>query len=102
MINHDNAITGLQIINTWASYAIEHKSSEFIEPVHWKSIVDYTEYAIELLKERKPVKPVISEPQQGKDGRMRNRKAWCGACGSRINLDAKYCDQCGKGVNWDL
>ena len=47
-----------------------------------------------------PVKPSISESFMCNSGRMSRRRAWCGACGIGINMDAKFCDHCGRAVDW--
>lgn len=55
--------------------------------------------ALELLKEREPVKPKKS-PLSMKNrffGAIYN----CGFCGSRLQGVAKYCVQCGRAVKWD-
>ena len=56
--------------------------------------------SIAMLKQE-AVEPKISESYRTNSGRMSRRKAWCGACGIGINMDAKFCDHCGRAVKWE-
>lgn len=57
--------------------------------------------AIDLLKEREPVKPNISFPMP-KSGR---RHGFCGNCGAGLRIAAgsrdDYCWRCGRKVKWE-
>ena len=103
MANVKDAITHMQIMNTWASFASEHREI-FLSDVHMMSIKKWTEEVIDLLKcqdeksqevcancHMDPVKPSW---HQG--------KAYCGACGKRIpqKIGAHYCHKCGRKVAW--
>lgn len=53
------------------------------------------------LKEQDAVEPKIMESYRTNSGRMSRRKAWCGACGIGIKMDAKFCAHCGRAVKWN-
>lgn len=51
---------------------------------------------VEYIKAHKPVKPQIERSGSG--------VTWwyvCGYCSTAINPNAKYCQQCGRPVEWD-
>lgn len=54
-MNRDEVISHLQIIHVWASFALEHDLNFFNEK-HLKSIAEWTDDALELLKEQDGLK----------------------------------------------
>ena len=49
-MNRESTITHLQIIQTWAEFALEH--GQFLSSKHLENIVSWTEDAVALLKRR--------------------------------------------------
>lgn len=86
------------------TYAIKSAVSEEITE-HREPFVTLTiemaDKILALLNGQEAVEPKISESYRTNSGRMSRRKAWCGACGIGINMDAKFCDHCGKAVKWN-
>ena len=93
MAEKELVITHLQIIHTWSEFARE-RDLQFFTKKHLEDIAQWSEDAINLLKEKEAVKPEWS-----------CGKAYCGACGKRLPLKRwkhkPFCPSCGKAVNWD-
>ena len=47
-MNRESVITHLQIIKTWAAFALEH--GMFLSPKHLKDIASWIDDAVDLLK----------------------------------------------------
>lgn len=94
MAEKELVITHLQIIHTWADFARE-KDLQFFTKKHLEDIAQWSEDAINLLKEQEPVAPVLV-------GRM-----WeCGKCYAPVGIFMddqrdQFCRTCGTKVNWD-
>ena len=88
MADKELVITHLLIIHTWAEFARE-RDLQFFTKKHLEDIAQWSEDAINLLKEQKTVKPEWS-----------CGKAYCGACGLRIR-GGKFCSKCGKPIAWE-
>ena len=88
-----SVISRLQIMHTWATFALE-KDPSFFNEDHFKSIVEWTDNAIDLLKEPDSFVPYEFDV------------LWkCGNCGNGIvgienDHFAKFCPMCGKKVKW--
>lgn len=60
----------------------------------WKRV----DNALAMLKEQGPVKPIKSKLSFTHGFML---EIWdCGCCGNQLRSFAKYCDQCGKAVQW--
>ena len=60
--------------------------------------------ALELLKEREAVKPIIEtrwETLSVYDGDVEVTENKCGACGAEIDKWDKFCRVCGRAVKWE-
>ena len=100
MDDRKKVVSHLQIINTWASFAIENDLNLF-DKKHIASIADWAKEAIDILNDE-PVKPHVVVHEKTPGGRpSKRRKAFCGACGAKINVNSNYCDICGKAVKWN-
>ena len=123
-------ISHLQIINTWASFALE-RDINFFNEAHLKKMTEWTEDAIDLLKQNEndihhmslivdeyenengkkkepdAVEPDVLDFARYTNGRKQRRRAWCGACGLRIRIGSNkqdrsnYCERCGKAIKWE-
>lgn len=89
MLDRESVITHLQIIHTWAEFAREH-DLQFFTAKHLEDIVQWTDDALELLKEQESVKPI----------RLEN---WwkCPSCSGNIVANMNYCPGCGRKVKWN-
>lgn len=93
-MDRESVITHLQIIHTWAEFA-RKRDLQFFTPKHLENIAQWADDALNLLKERKPVKPTWN---QG--------KAYCGQCGQKMprkcdGIERRYCSFCGQAVKWN-
>ena len=88
MPNRETVITHLQIIRTWASFARE-RDLQFFTAKHLEDIAQWSDDALELLKEQEAVEP-------SKDI-ARNRR--CPKCFTI--LKGKFCHECGQEVKWE-
>ena len=92
MPDRENVISHLQIMHTWAEFALE-KDQNFFNEAHMKEIVEWTTDALELMK---PAKPVIRKSTTGLDW------YFCGGCNLPLAYgEPKYCHECGKPVLWE-
>lgn len=93
MIDRENVITHLQIIHTWAEFARE-RDLQFFTPKHLENIAEWTDDALELLKEQEPVKPIPPEDELS--------LYRCGKCHHPLfRCVDKYCSRCGRSVKWE-
>lgn len=80
-----------------AKYPCKLKSKE--DPEYYPGQIEMS--CIDPENSPDAVKPVVSEAHRYSSGRMSRRRAWCGSCGIGINMDARFCDHCGKPVKWN-
>lgn len=85
MPDRETAITHLQIIHTWATFA-RKRDLQFFTPKHLEDIAQWSDDALELLKEQEAVEPVTDQ--------LRNRR--CPKCNTI--LKGRYCHECGQAV----
>ena len=90
MVDRELVITHLRIIHTWSGFALE-RDLQFFTKKHLEDIEQWTADALELLKEKKPVKPRADSI----------RRFRCGACEEIIGRGQHYCGKCGMEVDWD-
>ena len=93
-IDRESVVNHLQIMHTWAAFALE-KDKNFFDEAHMKDIAEWTMEALALLKEQEPVKPT-------RIGNMMK----CGKCGAPVGIYGddvidSYCRKCGRKVQWD-
>ena len=92
----EKIISNMQILHTWASFALE-KDLYFFEEDHFMKIMEWTEEVIDALETSKPVRPE-------KGGYM--FRAWeCGRCHEVVGIVGddqrdQYCRTCGNKVDW--
>lgn len=122
MPDRESAITHLQIISTWASFARE-RDLQFFTAKHLEDISQWANDAIALLKGQeeeienlkqtaqsmmegicllKEQEPV--EPRKENDGNPEPWTCWwyvCGSCGKEIDVHDRFCRQCGKKAKWE-
>ena len=121
MADTQKAITHLQIVHTWAEFALE-KDINFFNEKHMKSMIEWTNDAVELLKhqnglakalkqmtatneylnkeiESLKAKPIeICENYQGLSA--------CPKCGNVIEhsicegMHVRFCRYCGQEITW--
>ena len=96
MPDRESAITHLQIISTWASFARE-RDLQFFTAKHLEDIERWAKDAIALLKEQEPIKPK-SKVRHGENGQIQH---WCGNCMAMLHGKPKYCSNCGRQVKWE-
>ncbi len=100
MPDRDDVISHMQIMHTWAEFALEH-GINFFEMEHIKRIAKWTEDALELLKEQEP-----SEWVEDSDPGQKYGTTWaCFKCGKSIHKpfiwnpydsNLRYCPFCGR------
>lgn len=56
-MDRETVITHLQIIHTWASFALE-RDLQFFTPKHFEHITQWVDDALKLLKEQEPKPPI--------------------------------------------
>ena len=86
----ENVISHLQIIHTWAEFAREH-DLQFFTPKHLKDIAEWSDDALELLKEQEPVEPELEG----------GGSSWwhvCGECHGTIDSSDNFCKHCGRRI----
>lgn len=93
MIDRENVIGNLEMNIRWIT---DHPAHQF---PGWGNAVAAMTDALELLKEQEPVEPTIGrcEEYDGHDSWWYQR----GKCETPIDVDDKYCRNCGKAVKWD-
>ena len=96
MADLKKVISHLQIIHTWASFALENDLS-FFTMAHMERLAEWTTDTLKLLKEQEPVKPK-SKVRHGANSQIQH---FCGNCNSMLHGKPKYCSECGKGVKWE-
>ena len=99
MADKELVITHLQIIHTWAEFARE-RDLQFFTSKHLEDIAQWSEDAINLLKEQEAV-----EPDTDSEG-----TCTCGNCGETVGYYpvgcktpqrlCKFCPECGRAVKW--
>lgn len=57
--------------------------------------------ALSLLKAQEPVEPKQKEFLIGYHNKGKYVKSCCGVCGNAIEINYKYCPECGRKVKWD-
>ena len=93
MPDMETVITHLQIIHTWAEFARE-RDLQFFTLNHLEKIAEWTDDALELLKEQEPVEP------KRIDGK-RNYFIKCGNCNYDLVTGFQFCPHCGQAVKWE-
>ena len=94
MPDRESVITHLQIIHTWAEFARE-RDLQFFTPKHLEDIAQWSDDALNLLKEQESVEPEI---QTG------SGVSWwyiCGNCKTALNPKDKFCHECGRRIKWE-
>jgi rRNA maturation endonuclease Nob1 len=97
-MDRETVITHLQIIHTWASFARE-RDLQFFTAKHLEDIAQWTDDALELLKEQEAVEPKKTAYQRV-DHTIACRYR-CGTCDMSIFPSYKYCPFCGQAVKWE-
>lgn len=96
MIDREKVIKGLQIERECVSRDCDRDCSkcDLVQDREW--LLSVYDDALELLKEREPMKPIKTL-----DG---NGNLWrdCGECGGVLPKDARHCPTCGKKVDWNV
>lgn len=90
MNDRESVITHLMIIHTWAAFALENNLN-FFEATHLRSIADWTDDALDLLKEKKPVRDSYGNKR-------------CSNCGKKLQSISDpdlFCCKCGTAVKWE-
>lgn len=59
-MDRETVITHLQIIHTWAEFALE-RDLQFFTPKHLEKIAQWTDDALKLLKEQEETKTIICQ-----------------------------------------
>ena len=99
MADLEKVISHLQIIHTWASFALENDLS-FFTMAHMERLAEWTTDTLKLLKEQKAIKPIYDEEKYG------DHLPHCGNCKKVLPDNAVYgkvnfCHYCGKVVKWE-
>lgn len=90
-----DVIDHLQIMHTWASFALENDINFFNEK-HFQKIVEWTDGDITLLKNQEAVKP-RSKSRHGANPQIQH---FCGNCNAMLHGKPKYCSSCGREQKW--
>ena len=101
MPDMESAITHLQIISTWASFARQH-DLQFFTAKHLEDIEQWAKDAIALLKEREEVEPKQVD-LYGKDD-WYGLVCVCPDCKAEWMSDkddTHFCPKCGNKVKWE-
>ena len=85
MNDMEKIITHLQIIHTWAKFA-RKCDLQFFTPKHLEDIAQWTDEAITLLKEQKPIKPKIDAFGH----------PYCPKCKVLVHPTWNFCPHCGQ------
>ena len=101
MLDRESAITHLQIIHTWAEFAREH-DLQFFTAKHLEDIVQWTDDALELLKEQEPEK-VFQMKDRSIINETHGKTGFCPRCNQVVvwEINRRYCGFCGKELIWD-
>ena len=119
MADMENVVTHLQIIHTWASFALENDLS-FFTMAHMERLAEWTTDTLKLLKEQehkdrmyhaleddwKRLKELLKEQEPVKPkskvrhGETCQYQHWCGNCMVMLHGKPKYCPNCGRSVKW--
>lgn len=86
MPNREKVITDLQIIHTWAEFALE-KDLNFFEKPHIQDIKEWTEDAITLLQKQDAEWIKVDDENDAFD---------CSECGAMVKRRCLYCPGCGS------
>lgn len=70
-MDRETVITHLQIIHTWASFALE-RDLQFFTPKHFEHITQWVDDALKLLKEQEARELTIEEWREWKTNPKRN------------------------------
>ena len=85
MPDREKVITDLQIIHTWAAFAMERHINFFNEK-HMKSMMEWTNDAITLLKTQEAEWLEVDDEHDAFD---------CSQCGAMVKRKCLYCPGCG-------
>lgn len=96
MADKELVITHLQIIHTWAEFARE-RDLQFFTAKHLEDIAQWSEDAINLLKEQEAVEPILKRKGKSK---MYNNYV-CPVCDNDVIYEQCYCSECGKPFLWE-
>ena len=111
MPDRENVVTHLQIIHTWAGFALE-RDLQFFTKKHLEDIEQWTADALALLKEQGKQKffvdksgkitPLpVKEKETVKPKTDSIRRFRCGVCEEIIGRGQHYCGNCGREVDWN-
>ena len=101
MADIETVITHLQIIHTWAAFARE-RDLQFFTAKHLEDIAQWSDDALNLLKEQEAIKPYIDIDE-----------AKCPICKVKLTRQEllgddvlfedffDYCPHCGRAVRWN-
>ena len=84
-MDRETVITHLQIIHTWAEFARE-RDLQFFTPKHLEDIAEWTDDALELLKEQEAEWLEVDDKHDAFD---------CSNCGAMAGRKCLYCPGCG-------
>ena len=129
MSEKENVITHLQIMNAWASFALDHDVNFFNEK-HLEDIVEWTDEVLTFIKEQDDnflywsdkydeIGKQYTKVRDERDALMKkqkqiniathhidgfgNRITYCPSCNTlmRYEFNKNYCGSCGQAVKWD-
>ena len=107
-MDRETVISHLQIIHTWASFALE-RDLQFFTPKHLEDITQWVDDALKLLKEQKGL--MLALEQSNAANKYLNaeverlnellkeqevKMSVCDKCGLEHPADDRYCPRCGK------
>ena len=96
MSDREKAITHLMIIHTWAEFA-RKRDLQFFTEKHLEDIAQWSDDAIELLKEQKAV-----EPKHYEATRYNGELYACSDCFHELEtVKPRFCSFCGKPILWE-
>ena len=97
-MDKETVITHLQIIHTWAEFARE-RDLQFFTAKHLEDIAQWSDDALNLLKEQKAVEP---KKVKGYNPPMYTLYEYeCEECKSPMMNKQPFCMGCGKSVKWE-
>ena len=94
MTEREKVIKGLEICTTRPCYCTDcpYKANCCLDSQ------EVMEDALALLKEQnEPMKPTLNENHRYVSDAFK-----CGKCGHTIRFHAKYCEECGQAVQWEV
>ena len=92
----ETVITHLQIIHTWAEFA-RKRDLNFFTAKHLEDIAQWTDDALNLLKEQEAVEPTLI-----REGRNKNYNDYvCPRCDNVVVYEQNYCSECGAQFRWE-